>query len=77
MYNYTYTQVTVKVVCTILYSPETSLQWAATYLTLNHGFSDHSVESTEGDCIGKALSALLKDWRIRDTGIEPRPPAPG
>ena len=38
MYNYTYTPVTVKVVCTILYSPETSLQWAATHLTLNHGF---------------------------------------
>ena len=35
MYNYTYTPVTVKVVCTILYSPETSLQWAATHLTLN------------------------------------------
>ena len=38
MYNYTYTPVTVKVVCTIVYSPETSLQWAATHLTLNHGF---------------------------------------
>ena len=29
---------TVKVVYTILYSPEASLQWAATHLTLNHGF---------------------------------------
>ena len=38
MYNYTYTPVTVKVVCTILYSPETSLQWAATHLTLKHDF---------------------------------------
>ena len=36
MYNYTYTPVTVKVVYTILYLPETSLQWAATHLTLNH-----------------------------------------
>ena len=32
MYNY------YKVVCTILYSPETLLQWAATHLTLNNGF---------------------------------------
>ena len=38
MYNYTYTAVTVKVVFTILYSPETLLQWAFTHLTLNHGF---------------------------------------
>ena len=38
MYKYTYTPVTVKVVCTIFYSPETSLQLAATHLTLNHGF---------------------------------------
>ena len=38
MYNYTYTPVTFKVVCTILYSPETSLQWAAPHLTLDHGF---------------------------------------
>ena len=60
MYKYTYTPVTVKVVCTILYSPETSLQWAATHLTLNHGFPIiHSAESTEEDRIGKALSALL------------------
>ena len=41
MYNYTYTPVTVKVLCTILYSPENSLQWAAgsyslNILTLNH-----------------------------------------
>ena len=39
MYNYTYTPVTVKVVCTILKSPETSLQWAATHLTLTPDFS--------------------------------------
>ena len=34
MFNYTDTPVTVKVVCTILSSPETTLQWAATHLIL-------------------------------------------
>ena len=58
--RYTYTLVTVKVVCTILYSPETSLQWAARYsINPQSRFPDHSAESTEEDCIGKALSALL------------------
>ena len=60
MHNYTYTPVTVKVVCTILSSPETSLQWAARYsFNPQSRFPDHSAESTEEDCIGKALSALL------------------
>ena len=52
MYNYTYTPVTVKVACTILYSPETSLQWAAT----QSRFPDHSAESTEKVCIGEPLA---------------------
>ena len=59
MYNYTYyTPVTVMVVCTILNSPETSLQWAAmgTPLHSQSRFPDYSAESTEEDCIGKPLA---------------------
>ena len=71
MYNYTYTPVTVKVVCTILYLPETSLQWEATYLTFNpkSRFPDRSAESTEEDCIGKALT--LASLGLADMGIKP------
>ena len=35
--------VMVKVVCTILSSPETSLQWAAPHVTLTPDFSDLSL----------------------------------
>ena len=35
MYNYTYTPVTIKVVCNILKSPETSLQWPMGSYSLN------------------------------------------
>ena len=62
MYNYTYTPVTVKVVCTILNSPDGQLQWAAmgSYsFNPQSRFPDHSAEATEEDCIGKVLSALL------------------
>ena len=51
MYNYTYTPVTVKVVkgsYSFAFNPQSR-------------FPDHSAEfeSTEEDCIGKALGALL------------------
>ena len=42
--------VTVKVVCTILSSPETSLHWTAPHLTLIHDFSNIRL-SRPGGCI--------------------------
>ena len=50
MYNYTYTPVTVKVVYTLLSSPETLLQWAAAQLTLTPDFSSISLSGPWG-CI--------------------------
>ena len=60
MYNYTYTPVTAKVVCR--YHTLIARDFAAmgSYsFNPQSRFPDQSAESTEGDCIGKALSVLL------------------
>ena len=67
MYNYTYTPLTVKVVCTIgaLFARDFAAMGSYSFNPKSR-FPDHSAKSTEEDCIGKAHSALLKDWRTQN-----------
>ena len=59
MYNYTYTPVAVKVVCTILLFARDFAAMGSYSFNPQSRFPVDSAESTEEDCIGKALSALL------------------
>ena len=67
---------TVEVVCTRLYSPEASLQWADTLLILNPGHSAESIEKRLFHRLSLGIaqkSIYLKIFRLKNdqVGIGP------